>query len=71
MSTLKFDDKIYDISSISEKAKSLRQTLEDVELRLRELRNMHAVLTKAKNAYISDLKVEILHVKSGLTIDDN
>ena len=36
-----------------------------MEQRLQELHNQQAMLTKAKNAYIADLKAELLQPASG------
>ena len=38
------------------------------ELKIRKLMNERAVLTRAKNAYIDDLKLEVVESKSGLDI---
>ena len=38
------------------------------ELKIRKLINERAVLTRAKNAYIDDLKLEVVESKSGLDI---
>lgn len=38
------------------------------ELKIQKLMNERAVLTRAKNAYIDDLKLEVVESKSGLDI---
>ena len=35
---------------------------------IQDLKNQHALLSKAKNAYISDLSSDIVHARSGVDL---
>jgi hypothetical protein len=58
----------YDVDSLSDEARRILAQLRYVEQRLQELHNQQAMLTKAKNAYIADLKAELLQPVSGGTL---
>lgn len=70
MSKFKLDGKEYDLDELNEKCKVLKQEVDKVSLRIRESQNMQAILTKAKRAYIDDLKSEMLAAKSGFDFSD-
>ncbi|MDC1399272.1 hypothetical protein N8306_01960 [Yoonia sp.] len=58
----------FDLSQASDKAKQWVAELQSLEILAKEKTNMLAILTKAKNAYISDLKMEIVKNKSGVDL---
>ncbi len=56
----------YDAEILTPVGKDLLDRLTFVQSRLQELNNQHATLTRAKNAYIDDLKAEVVQKKSGV-----
>jgi hypothetical protein len=58
----------YDAESLSEEGRDLLDHLTFVWLTLQELSNQQALLTKAKNAYIADLKLEIIQGRTGVDL---
>ena len=65
---LRLDGDDYDLSNASDKARSTVARLQFLEVQTQEKANILAVLTKAKNAYIADLKAEIVKNKSGVDL---
>jgi len=65
MPKFKLDDKEYDVEVLSAKAQQLTADLQNITARIQETNNMIAILTKAKRAYIADLKSEMLSTKAG------
>lgn len=65
------DGKKYIPSEMSEKAKNIVQQLNQLEEKMKDRQSMFAVLNRAKNAYISDLKSEILSTKSGFNFSED
>ena len=66
--TLKLDDQDYDVSTLSEAGLANLAHFQHVTAQLQEAQNLHAVLTKARHAYIADLKNEIVKGKSGVDL---
>ena len=58
----------YDIEQLSQQGRDLCEHLNFTLSSLQELNNMLAVLSKAKNAYISDLKTEIVRGRTGVDL---
>ena len=50
---------------MSYESEKLAAALKVLEERIQEANNMMAILTKAKRAYIADLKTEMLSAKAG------
>ena len=67
---IKIFEKEYDLDLLSETARSLLANLQSIENSLQERSNMRAVLTKAKKAYLSELKAEMLSAKAGFDFSD-
>jgi hypothetical protein len=65
MSKIKLDDSEYDLSELSETANRLVIELRNLDAELQNKINMQAILNKAKNAYVADLKSEMITQKSG------
>ena len=65
MSKIKLDDLEYDLSALNETAKRLVLELRNLDAELQNKINMQAILNKAKNAYVADLKNEMITQKSG------
>ena len=57
-----------DIEQLSQQGRDLCERLNFTQSSLQELNNMLAVLSKAKNAYISDLKTEIVRGRTGVDL---
>jgi hypothetical protein len=65
---LRLDGEDFDLSKASEEAKALVARLQHVDRLFEDKSNMMALLTKAKNAYIADLKTEIIREKTGVDL---
>lgn len=65
---LRLDGEDFDLSKASEEAKALVARLQHLDRLFEEKSNMMALLTKAKNAYIADLKTEIIKNKTGVDL---
>lgn len=65
---LRLDGLDYDLSRLSADGKTLVSRLTQLERLVQEKTNLLAVLTKAKNAYISDLKSEIIKKRTGVDL---
>lgn len=58
----------YDIETLTQEGRDLVSRLTFTRLTLQELSNQMALLTKAKNAYIADLKSEIVQGRTGVDL---
>ena len=58
------------MSEISTKAEKLKAEMRIIEHVITEKKNLLAIFEKAKNAYISDLKIEMLSSKSGFILEE-
>lgn len=65
---LRLDGEDYDLSKASDEAKALVARLQHLDRLFEEKSNLMALLTKAKNAYIADLKTEIIKNKTGVDL---
>lgn len=65
MPKIKIDDQEYDVASLSKECQILIDKLSVTDARITDNQNMQALLLKAKRAYISDLKSEMLAAKAG------
>lgn len=65
---LRLDGEDYDLSRASEEAKAIVARLQHLDRLFEEKTNLMALLTKAKNAYIADLKTEIIKDKTGVDL---
>ena len=70
MPKIQIDGVEYDIENLGEPSKQLISNIQKITARIQEAQNMSAILTKAKKAYIADLKTEMLSAKAGLLFDD-
>ena len=68
--TMRFhiDGKAYDADALSNEGKALVEQLRIVHLKMHELNNQRALLSKAKNAYIADLSSEIVQGRTGVDL---
>ena len=60
----------YGTEGLSQEGRDLVARLTFARLTLQELSNQKALLTQAKNAYISDLKLEIVQGRTGVDLGD-
>ena len=67
----KLDEKEYDVSELNENSRAQLTALAFVDEKLRELKNMHALLQRAKNSYVESLKQEVISDKAGFLLDDD
>ena len=58
----------YDIETLTQEGRDLVARLTFARLQQQELSNQIALLTKAKNAYIADLKAEIIQGRTGVDL---
>ena len=63
--------KEYDLEGLDEKCQHLVARLNALDARIKETENMRVLLTKAKRAYIADLKTEILANKAGFDFQED
>lgn len=68
---LKLDGKEYDVSELSEGAHAQLASLHFVDEKLKELKNMQALLQRAKNSYVEGLKKEMISDKAGFLFGDD
>ena len=68
MPTIRLDDGEYDYEALTDASKKMIAELQKIEGRIKEKNNMVAILTKAKRAYIADLKQEMISSKAGLDL---
>ena len=66
----KIDGREYEISSLGQEGKELVGKLTFINVKLQELQNSVALLSKAKNGYIEDLKTEIIQDRTGVDFSD-
>ena len=58
----------YDFESLSSEAKSLLEKLQHTDTQIQDNKNLSALLTRAKNSYIHELKREMIEGKSGVDV---
>ena len=66
--SVRIDNVEYDMEQLSQAGRDLYERLSFTQSRLQEYNNMLALLMKAKNAYIADLKTEILKGRTGVDL---
>lgn len=67
---IKIGDKEYDLTNMDEKSQQIFNQLVHVHRKLSELQNMKAILNRARNGYIEDIKYEIIKNKTGIDIEN-
>lgn len=67
---IKLDNVEYDTSNLTDNGVKLLAAYVQANQMLQEAVNMKAVLTKAKQAYISELKMEMLKGRTGLDLSN-
>jgi hypothetical protein len=64
----RLDGAEYDLDALSAEGRALVERLNFTHLQVQALSNQKALLTKAKNAYIADLKAEIVQGRTGIDL---
>ena len=60
----------YELEMLSEEGRKLVTKISFAEKSVIELNNLVKVLNKARNAYIDDLKAEVIKAKTGVDLSD-
>ena len=68
---IKIDDMEYDVDKIFDEARKHLISLQFTTSKLQDLKNMQALLTRAKNSYMETIKKEILSEKAGFLFNDD
>ena len=58
----------YDFESLSPEAKAILEKLQYTDTQIQDSKNLSALLTRAKNSYVHELKREMIEGKSGVDI---
>lgn len=66
--TVRLGGQEYDVSTLGEEGRSNLAGYQYATEQLKEAENLYAVLTKARRAYISDIKNEMIQGKSGVDL---
>ena len=66
---IKIGDTEYEIANISDNAKATLASLQFADQHISELKNMSAILQRAKNSYMDSIKKEILAQKAGVLLN--
>ena len=67
---IEFDGVSYEFDSLTDSAKAIVNSMQLTDAKLVELNSLLAVCLRAKHAYMSDLKSEIIKAKSGIDLGD-
>lgn len=62
------DGKEYTVASLKETHLRIYQQLQFTRVQLKKLTDLRAVLNKAKNSYMGELKTEIVQKRSGIDL---
>ena len=62
----RLDGKEYETQQLSQECRELVERLRFVRLTIQDIENRMALLSKAKNGYIEDLKTEIIQERTGV-----
>lgn len=66
--TVRLGGKDHDVSALSAEGQRMLAAYDHATERLNEAKRLLAVLTRAKNAYIADLKNEIIEGRTGVDL---
>ena len=67
---LSLDGAEYEVTDLSDKAKTILISLNFANTRIQELRNLQALHQRAKQSYIESIKKEMLSSKAGWVLND-
>ncbi|TCP61076.1 hypothetical protein EV663_10622 [Rhodovulum bhavnagarense] len=65
---LRLDGKDYDLSTLSAQGREALAAYQHATAQMQHAQKMQALLIRAKNAYVEDLKAEIVQGKTGLDL---
>lgn len=68
--TLRIGTQDYDLRAATDEQMAAVERLRFAEVELYRLKNLKAFLTRARNAYIEDLKREVLRERTGYDLKD-
>ena len=68
---INIDGKVFNIDDLSESAMLKVTSLQFSDQKITELKNLNALLQKAKLGYVESLKKEIISDKSGLLLNED
>ena len=68
MTILQLDGVDYDDAQLSDQGQAQLASLRFVDAQIADLKNMTALLTRAKKSYVFELKNEIIKAKSGVDL---
>jgi len=69
-STFKFENQSYRLDDLSPAGQEIFSSLFFVTRHIEQIKNSLAVLNRAKNGYIDDLKLEVIEEKSGIIMSE-
>ena len=64
--TVRIDGEDYDLASLSAAARAQLDSIRFADAQIAELKNMQALLTRAKKSYIDGLEREIIKARTGV-----
>ena len=64
--TVRIDGADYDLASLSAEARAQLDSIKFADAQIAELKNMQALLTRAKKSYIDGLEREIIKARTGV-----
>ena len=67
---IRIENKEYDVEMLSEESRKLISQITLAQQSVLERNNLIKVLNKAKNAYIDELKAEVIKEKTGVDLSD-
>ena len=68
---IRIDGVDYPLDNLSPEGKETFAAIQYTDTRLQELKGLMAVMGRAKNGYVEDIKREILSEKTGLFLGDD
>ena len=68
---IKIEDREYAVENLSDAAKSNVAALQFATKRITEIKNMQALLQRAKISYVESLKIEIISQKAGALFEED
>ena len=64
--TVRIDGEDYDLATLSPEARAQLESIKFADGQIAELKNMQALLTRAKKSYIDGLEREIIKARTGV-----
>jgi hypothetical protein len=64
--TVRIDGEDYDLATLSPEARAQLESIKFADAQIAELKNMQALLTRAKKSYIDGLEREIIKARTGV-----